>query len=76
MYADFKLTLAAVRTNADMSQAQWASALGVDKGTVYNWEKGKGEPSASMLRKISELSGIPMDYIFVPDKSDKIGLAK
>lgn len=74
MFADFKLSLAAVRANADMSQAEWANALGVDKGTVYNWEKGKGEPSASMLRKISELSGVPMDFIFVPDKSDKIGM--
>lgn len=70
MFAQFTVSLAAARANADMSQQQLADALGVDKGTVYNWENGKGIPSAVNLRKISELSNIPMDYIFVPTKSE------
>lgn len=70
MFAEFTVSLAAVRANTKMSQAEFARALGVDKGTVYNWENGKGIPSAIMLRKMSELSKIPMDYIFVPTKSD------
>lgn len=69
MLTDFKIKLAAVRVNANMTQAEWAKALNVDKSTIYNWESGKGEPSASTLRKMSELSGIPMDFIFVPDNS-------
>lgn len=70
MFADFTVNLTAARANANMTQSQFAEALGVDRGTVYNWENGKGTPSATLLRKISELSKIPMDYIFVPDKSD------
>lgn len=70
MFAEFTVSLAAARANADMTQQQMAEALGVDKGTVYNWENGKGTPSSIHLRKISELSKIPMDYIFVPDKTD------
>ena len=35
---------------------------------AVNWEKGKTEPTLSQLRKMSELSGIPMDFIFVPNK--------
>lgn len=74
MKTDFTLTLAAVRVNTGMSQAEWAKALGYDKGTIFKWEKGQSEPTASALRKMSDLSGIPMDYIFVPCKSDKIGM--
>ena len=55
--------------NAGMNQREMAEFLGVDVSTITNWEKGKTEPSTSQLRKISEVSGIPMDYIFVPEKS-------
>jgi len=69
MFADFTISLAAVRVNAGMTIEEFAKAVGVDKGTIFNWEHGKGEPTANALRKMSELSGIPMDYIFVPEKS-------
>ena len=59
-----KIYLPAVRVNAGMTQEEWSNALGVDKSTVLNWEKGKSEPPASTLRKMSELSGIPMDFIY------------
>lgn len=64
-----KITLPAARVNAGMNQREMAEFLGVDVSTITNWEKGKTEPSTSQLRKISEVSGIPMDYIFVPEKS-------
>lgn len=67
-----KITLEAVRVNAHMKQVEWAKALGVSHTTVVNWEKGNTEPSLSQLRKMSELSGIPMDFIFVPEKSNEI----
>lgn len=70
MFADFTISLAAARTNANMTQQQLADALGVDKGTIYNWENGKGTPNSVHLRRLSELSNIPMDYIFVPTKTD------
>ena len=63
-----KISLEAVRVNAKMTQKEWASKLGVSNSTVVNWEKGNTEPTLSQIRKMSELSGIPMDFIFVPDK--------
>lgn len=65
-----KISLEAARVNAQKTQHEWAILLNVSKTTVINWEKGNTEPNLSQLRKISELSGIPMDFIFVPDKSN------
>lgn len=69
-----RIYIDAVRTNAKMSQREWANALGVSVETIVNWEKGKSEPRWSHLKKMSELSGIPVDYIFVPIESNNIGL--
>ena len=63
------ISLAAARVNAQMNQKEMANYLGVDTSTIVNWEKGKSEPSAGQLRKISEVSKIPMDYIFVHEQS-------
>lgn len=63
---NFKVNLDAVRVNAGMTQTQWANALGVTTMTVLNWEKGKTEPTISQTRKMAELSGIPVDFIFFP----------
>lgn len=64
-----KITLPAVRVNTGMSQNEWAKALGVAPSTIYKWEKGSYEPSYNALKKMSELSGIPLDFIYVPRKS-------
>lgn len=63
------ISLKAARVNANMTQRELAKALDVTVDTVLNWEKGKSEPRLTELRKLSELSGIPMDFIFVPSKS-------
>ena len=65
-----KISLEAVRVNAKMTQKNWAKLLGVSVATVINWEKGNTEPSLSQLKEMSRLSGIPMDFIFVPDRSN------
>ena len=65
-----RISLEAVRVNAKKTQKEWAELLGVYNTTVVNWEKGNTEPSLSQLRKMSELSGVPMDFIFGPDKSN------
>ncbi len=64
-----KINLKAVRTNANMTQKEWAESLGVTVDTVLNWESGKSEPKWSHIQRMSELSGIPKDLIFVPMKS-------
>lgn len=60
-----KINLTAVRANTGMTQKEWANELGVTYYTVNNWETGKTCPNSIQLRKMSELSGIPMDFIFV-----------
>ena len=65
-----RITLEAARINAKLTQRQLAEALDISVGTVVNWEAGNSEPTLSQLRKISKLSGIPMDFIFVPEKSN------
>lgn len=67
--ADFKISVAAARTNSGLNQPEFAEKIGVSVSTVLNWEKGRTEPNVSQLRQISELSGIPMDYIFVQQES-------
>lgn len=42
-----------------------ASACGVSKQTVHNWERGKGEPDATPLAAIASLTGRSMDFFFV-----------
>lgn len=63
-----QISLKAARVNADMTQKEWARVLDVTLDTVLNWEKGKTEPRYSQLKQISQLSGIPMDFIFIPMK--------
>ena len=63
-----RISLEAVRVNAKKTQKEWAELLGVSNATIVSWEKGNTEPNLSQLRKMSELSGVPMDFIFVPNK--------
>lgn len=64
-----KISIAACRTNARLKQREFAEKVGVSLATVTNWENGKTEPDLSQLRTISQLSGIPMDFIFVERES-------
>lgn len=66
---NMRISIAAARVNSRLTQRQFADKIGVSLATVTNWEKGKTEPDVSQLRKISQLSGIPMDYIFVLEES-------
>lgn len=58
-----KVTLAAARINANLTQAQAAKALGVGLSTLKNWEQGKTYPNQPAIEKICELYGMPYDYI-------------
>lgn len=59
-----RIILPAVRANTRMSQQEFADKIGVSRETIANWESGKGEPTMTHLRKMSEISGIPMDFIW------------
>ena len=63
------ISLKAARVNAELRQCDAAEKLSVDKATIINWEKGRSAPRADQLRSLSELYGVPMDYIFLPTKT-------
>jgi len=67
----FKVYLNAARANANMTQEEWAKALGVDAATISRWESknSQSEPKLSHLQRMSELSGIPAEYIFLRKES-------
>lgn len=62
--SDLKITPAAARVNAGLTQRDVAEKMGVSTNTVINWENGKTLPSVSMAWRLSELYGIPLDNIF------------
>lgn len=70
----FYISIEAARVNAGLSQMEWADKNGVSRITAANWESGATPMPALALKMLSELSGIPMDYIRVPERAKKIGM--
>lgn len=66
---DLKISLAAARVNAEMTQEEVAKKMHVSKNTVVNWEKGKVLPSFATLKALSMLYNIPANNIFLSIKS-------
>ena len=61
-----RISLAAARVNANMTQEDVAKAMKIGKRTIINWEKGVVKPSFADLNMLSNLYGIPVDNIFLP----------
>lgn len=59
-----RISLAAARVNAKMTQSDVAKAMHVTKQTIVNWENGKREPKVSQAAQLSELYRIPLKNIF------------
>lgn len=66
-----KLTLPAIRVNANMTQEDMAAALGVSRKMIADWETGKAEMRPAYLMAICYLTGFSVDDILLPDKSSK-----
>lgn len=66
----FQISLASARVNAEMTQEEVAKHMRVGKQTIVSWEKGTSEPKMSQGLELSKLYGIPIDYIFLPKKSN------
>jgi len=67
-----RLSLRAARVNAGLTQESLATRIGVSKTTINSWESGKTSPDVKHLRMVCEITGIPMDYIFLPDTLPKV----
>lgn len=66
---EFRLSFAALRVNANMTQEQAAEALGVSKRTLINWENGKVIPNSAALNMMAMVYNAPLDAFLVPQKS-------
>ncbi len=69
---ELKISLAAARVNAGLTQAEVAEKMGVTANTVVNWEKGKATPSIVVARKLVNLYGLELNNIFFPEEANLI----
>ena len=63
-----KLTMAAARTNAGLTQAEIAEIIGVSRVSVNKWENGVFTPSARHMQKFCEAVNLPAELILVPGR--------
>jgi putative transcriptional regulator len=64
-------TIRELREAKGWSQLELANRLGVTPSTVYNWERGRSEPTASTLRRIARTFEVSMDDIALPGDEGK-----
>ncbi len=62
-------TIRQLREARGWSQLELANRIGVTPSTVYNWERGRSEPSASTLRQIARTFEVSMDAIALPSET-------
>lgn len=62
-----RVTIKAARVNKDLTQTEFAEAVGVGVRTVQNWESGTSSPRADMMPIICEILECRIDdIIFLP----------
>ena len=61
-----KISMAAARVNAELTQKELAAECGVAETTVVNWENGKSHPHIKRLPLLEKAYGIPLDYVKIP----------
>lgn len=65
----FKITLAAARVNAGMTQEEAAKKMKVSKNTIVNWEKAKVIPRVDELNRLCFIYNAPPELIFLNSQS-------
>ena len=61
-----KLTLAAARINAGMTQAEVAEKLHISARALGQWERGDVVPKEPTILGLASFYGVPRESIFVP----------
>lgn len=69
MSGAIRISLAAARVNARLTQDEVAKKMKIGKRTIINWEKGVVMPSFADINLLSDIYGIPIDNISLPEKS-------
>ena len=60
---NFKISLAAARVNAGLTQKEAAEKLDVSIGTVQNWESGKTAPTVDKFIELCRLYNCPTSAV-------------
>ena len=62
-----KFTLKGARVNVGLTQTEVAKEIGVNKGTLVNYEKYRTIPDVETAKKLAKLYGLSVnDLIFLP----------
>lgn len=69
-----EFTIKQARLHAGMTQEAMANALEVDRGTYAKIEKDPLKATVRQIKKISDVTGIPISNIFLSVKSTKVDL--
>lgn len=62
---NLKITLAAARVNAGLTQNQVAEKMQVSRHTIMKWENNNLIPKPAELLMLSKIYDIPIDNIFL-----------
>lgn len=66
--SSFNIRLRELRRSVDLSQNDFAKAIGLSKSSVNMYERGEREPSLATLEAIADFFNVDMDYLL--GKSD------
>ena len=62
----YKISMAAARVNAKLTQSEVAEKMQVSKQTIVNWENGKIIPGPAQFAMFCDICEAPKDAIFLP----------
>lgn len=62
---NYKISMAAARVNAKMTQEDVAKEMKVSKQTIVNWENGKVMPKPAQFEMYCRIVEAPEDFIFL-----------
>ena len=69
MIVDDRITMAAARVNAGLTQADIAEQMHVSRNTIHLWETGKVIPGTAQFEMFARLCSRPPEKIFLPAKA-------
>lgn len=64
----FRISMAAARVNAGLTQEDVAKIMKISKATIINWEKGRIIPKPAQFKMYCEVVGIDEDLISLPSR--------
>lgn len=65
------VNITALRTNSKLTQAELAEKLGYSDKSVSKWERAESVPDIYVLKNISDIFDVTVDYILSPHQPDE-----